>query len=126
MRRQLTFFVATITISIATPVTYQTCMDASDGSSHQFRKCTSDELDYQDILLNQYYKQAMQKITESEKSKLRKAQRAWIQYRDANCDVISAPMRGGTGERTLYASCLVDMTTMRANELRAISEVSSL
>ncbi len=126
MKRQLTLLVATVTISIATPVSYQKCMDTSDGSTHQFRKCNSDELDYQDRLLNKYYKQAMQKLAESEKSKLRKAQRAWIKYRDANCDVESAPMRGGTGERVLYGGCLVDMTTKRASELRGIRDVSSL
>lgn len=50
------------------------------------------------------------------------AQRAWVAFRDANCALAGFQARGGTMEPMLIASCLADMSSKRADELRQLSE----
>lgn len=48
---------------------------------------------------------------------LMKAQRAWIQYRDAHCDVEGFSVRGGTLEPAIVELCLAEVTRKRTVEL---------
>jgi uncharacterized protein YecT (DUF1311 family) len=50
------------------------------------------------------------------------AQRAWVSYRDANCEASGFQARGGSMEPMLISSCLADMSRKRADELRQLSE----
>lgn len=50
---------------------------------------------------------------------LLKAQRAWINYRDGNCELAGWIAHGGTMEPMLVSACLADMTRARTKELRA-------
>ena len=63
---------------------YKHCLDSSDGSTISMRSCNAKELKYQDSLLNSNYKIAMATLSSSQKKDLKKAQRLWIKYRDAN------------------------------------------
>ena len=47
-----------------------------------------------------------------------KAQRAWIDYRDAQCDAFGFQARGGTMEPMLVAGCLAEETDQRAERAR--------
>jgi uncharacterized protein YecT (DUF1311 family) len=53
---------------------------------------------------------------------LLKAQRAWINYRDAQCENYGFQARGGTMEPMLVAGCLADLTDLRAKELKALAD----
>lgn len=53
---------------------------------------------------------------------LLKAQRAWITYRDAQCENYGFQARGGTMEPMLVAGCLADLTDLRTKELKALAE----
>jgi len=53
---------------------------------------------------------------------LLKAQRAWITYRDAQCENYGFQARGGTMEPMLVAGCLADLTDLRTKELKELSE----
>jgi uncharacterized protein YecT (DUF1311 family) len=48
---------------------------------------------------------------------LRTAQRAWIGYRDANCDFEGFEARGGSMEPMLASLCLARLTRLRTKEL---------
>lgn len=50
------------------------------------------------------------------------AQRAWVAFRDVNCDFHGFQARGGTMEPMLVSACLADMSSKRAAELRELSE----
>ncbi|MDC9836222.1 lysozyme inhibitor LprI family protein [Rhizobium binxianense] len=54
-----------------------------------------------------------------------KAQRAWIDYRDAECDAAGFQARGGTMEPTLVAGCLADITDKRTKELKELEDSMS-
>ncbi|MDK4734555.1 MULTISPECIES: lysozyme inhibitor LprI family protein [unclassified Rhizobium] len=54
-----------------------------------------------------------------------KAQRAWIDYRDAECDAFGFQARGGTMEPMLVAGCLAEETDKRTKELKQLEDTMS-
>lgn len=50
---------------------------------------------------------------------LQRAQRAWIAFRDANCEAMAAPFEGGSIVRVIHASCMAETTARRTIELLA-------
>ncbi|GAB3395305.1 lysozyme inhibitor LprI family protein [Azotobacter armeniacus] len=95
---------------------YSTCMDASGGVTANMVDCMAAETRIQDARLNQGYQAAMQALDAEHQARLRDVQRLWIKYRDANCS-LHASFTGGTIDRINGASCVLDMTKTRADEL---------
>ncbi len=58
----------------------------------------------------------------SEEDRLRDAQRAWVAFRDANCDSAGYPMRGGSAEPLLVFGCMHQMTEARIEELTLLTQ----
>jgi len=86
-----------------------------------------------DDILNKVYKQAMADARQQDADELeispnlvgavkalKKAQRAWIDYRDGTCDGMGFKARGGTLEPRLIEICLKEMTEVRTKELREL------
>lgn len=46
------------------------------------------------------------------------AQRAWLPFRDAHCEAVSAPYEGGSIQPLILFSCLQDVTQQRTAQLR--------
>lgn len=94
--------------------------------------CASRDYEAADKALNAQYQSVRKILTErdSAASDLDKgavdalvaAQRAWIAYRDANCDAVGFQARGGSMEPMLVSSCLAEMSRNRAEELKTFSE----
>ena len=99
---------------------YQACLDRS-STTVGMRACAKAELKHQDTLLNRYYKLAMKTLGSIQKKDLKNAQRAWIKYRDANCNLYYG-LTGGTMDLIEGDDCLVRMTAERANELHDIAQ----
>jgi uncharacterized protein YecT (DUF1311 family) len=94
----------------------------SDPNGHP-RSCALVEEKLWDDLLNRWYGEATKKAPAAARDKLKAAQRAWIAYRDARCEVEnhlhSFPL--GADNR---ATCAMEETARRALELRAIANDS--
>jgi uncharacterized protein YecT (DUF1311 family) len=45
------------------------------------------------------------------------AQRAWLKYRDAACDVHASPYEGGSLQPLIYSTCMSELTTQRTQML---------
>jgi uncharacterized protein YecT (DUF1311 family) len=58
----------------------------------------------------------------SEEERLRRAQRAWVAYRDAHCDAAGFQMRGGSAEPLLVNGCLRFMTEQRIADLESVMQ----
>lgn len=95
--------------------------------------CASRDYDTADKALNTEYQAVRKILTERDSSAsdeadkgaakaLLAAQRAWIAYRDANCEAVGYQARGGTLEPMLVASCLAEMSRKRAEELKSLAE----
>ncbi|MEM7689586.1 MAG: lysozyme inhibitor LprI family protein [Pseudomonadota bacterium] len=54
--------------------------------------------------------------------RLIKAQRAWLAYREAHCQLDGYTARGGTLEPLLVSTCMTALTEDRTGELRALAE----
>ncbi|MBZ0149205.1 MAG: lysozyme inhibitor LprI family protein [Pseudorhodoplanes sp.] len=80
-------------------------------------KCLADATAKWDKRLNEAYRETLKEGPREQREQLRKAQRLWLQYRDANCDYYG--LSEGSIARVLAASCLFDMTKARAKELEA-------
>ena len=95
---------------------YQHCLDNSDGVTTAMRECNVQELRYQDGLLNRNYKVLMSRLSPVKKEELKRAQRLWIKYRNANC-AFYVGLTGGTMDIVNIGSCHVEMTARRVEEL---------
>jgi len=90
-----------------------------DGGTYQLVKCLSDATAKWDKRLNAAYREAVndKETPKEQREQLRKAQRLWLQFRDANCEYYA--LGEGSISRVNAASCLLDMTKARAKELEA-------
>ncbi|MEL7560480.1 lysozyme inhibitor LprI family protein [Stutzerimonas chloritidismutans] len=103
--------------------TYSAFMDESGGVTINMLDCMGSETEQQDARLNQNYKAAMQSLTPAQQTQLRDAQRLWIKFRDADCDLLGS-LTGGSIDRISSASCFMDMTKQRADDLARLAEPS--
>lgn len=99
---------------------YLTCMDKSKGVTSEMMDCISAETARQDARLNANYKKLMAKLSAKRKKTLLEAQRAWIKFRDLNCEVYYDP-DGGTAARLASNDCFLQATADRAKELRNLT-----
>jgi len=74
---------------------YSTCIDRSKGVTVEMTNCILAETVRQDARLNENYKKLLLKLSEERRKALLEAERAWIQFRDANCSFYNDP-KGGT------------------------------
>jgi uncharacterized protein YecT (DUF1311 family) len=51
---------------------------------------------------------------------LKKAQRAWVDYRDGQCEGYGFGARGGSMEPMLVSGCLAELTRKRVHELKEL------
>lgn len=112
-------------------------------SNFDMGECSSQKYKSADALLNRVYKArvaALNKEAQAEKGagplesfgeetlkRLVKAQKAWIAFRDAECDLAGAEMLHGGGEALLVSGCLAEITLERAVKLgEAFGSVESM
>ena len=101
--------------------TYTSCMDASSGVTMNMLDCMGSETEQHDARLNQNYKAAMQALDKGQQNQLRDAQRLWIKFRDADCALLGN-LTGGSIDRINSASCFLDMTKQRADDIARLTE----
>lgn len=73
-----------------------------------------------DHKLNEVYKQTAARLADlpEVKASLTKAQRAWIAFRDADCEFTNAQAGGGSLYATLINQCLTEATNRRIETLQ--------
>jgi uncharacterized protein YecT (DUF1311 family) len=99
---------------------YKACMDRSSGVTSEMLDCMGAEFTRQDARLNENYKRLMEKLSAKRKEALLEAQRAWIKFRDANCNFYYDP-EGGSAAHLAGTDCNLNATANRATELRNLS-----
>lgn len=78
-------------------------------------------LDYRraDQQLNQVYTQVRDQLSANRRPQLILAQRAWISFRDADCQFAQSAVAGGTMAPLITNNCLTDLTKKRISELNS-------
>jgi uncharacterized protein YecT (DUF1311 family) len=99
-------------------------------SQADMNDCANQDFEKADKELNAVYKQALESQVEVDKQAadmgpnyvgavkaLKKAQRAWIDYRDGHCDGVGYEAVGGSMAPMLVSGCLAGLTQNRTKEL---------
>ena len=71
------------------------------------------------MALNSIYKKLMAELDTEEKSQLRTAERAWIDYRDKMCGFVELSVKGGSMEGMVISLC---HTELIENQTRMLTE----
>lgn len=102
---------------------YNAC---DSGITHSMTVCAAYTSKLEDLRVNDAYVEVLKNIkgTRAER-KLRKAQSAWIAFRDATCDYESDGWTGGTGHSMVRLSCLAKLTQDRAKQLEEYAQCRS-
>lgn len=87
----------------------------------EVNRCAKQDLDAQDRLLNETYQKVLWQLNtdpqQTTREKLIKAQRLWVQFRDADCKAQESVYDGGTVHIAIYLACLRDHTVQRIKDL---------
>ncbi|MBE9179858.1 DUF1311 domain-containing protein [Oculatella sp. LEGE 06141] len=92
------------------------CQNAQ--STPEINYCAEQLYQTADKALNAVYQEFRTKLGASATQKLTRAQRAWIRYRDANCEFETRLSVGGTGHPAYLNACLERMTKARTAGLQ--------
>ncbi len=94
---------------------YESCMNNA-GATPELINCINAEYEYQDALLNSAYQKLMRNFTPQRQKTLKQAQKAWIKFREANCEAHYDP-EGGSIASVNAHECSMRMTAERVKEL---------
>jgi uncharacterized protein YecT (DUF1311 family) len=123
--------VATVCLYSAALAQQDPQVDCANAMSQaDMNYCANQDCEKADKELNAVYKQALQSQVEVDKQAaemgpnyvgavkaLKKAQRAWIDYRDGHCDGVGYEAVGGSMSPMLVSGCLAGLTQNRTKEL---------
>jgi len=94
--------------------------------------CAVQDFDKADKALNAQYKKTRSAMVaidadldndmKGAEKALIKAQRAWVDYRDGECEAQGFQARGGTMEPMLVSGCKAQLTDTRTKELKALAD----
>lgn len=95
--------------------------DAADCSKavtqSDINECASKVFQQADGRLNRVYGQLVAKLDPDARKLLRDAERAWVDYRDKECEFATAANAGGTIRPMYIAQCQTALTKRRTREL---------
>lgn len=86
----------------------------------EMNQCSTAAYHAADKDLNALYASLQEKLGPDLFAKLQIAQRAWVNYRDANCEAESALYEGGSIKPMIRSGCLERATRARMEELHTI------
>lgn len=108
--------------------TLEECREKA-ASNVEVYECGTKALKAEDAKLNVIYKKVISGLKADPQAfgadaadKLKTAQRAWLKFRDAECEFQAVQMFGGNGAHAIVTDCLRDLTIKRTSELEAFKE----
>jgi len=102
--------------------------DAVCGEAYtqmEINQCLAAAYQRADKGLNELYSNMMSKQDPADRDYLQAAQRAWIKYRDANCEAAAALYQGGSIQPSVRSECLRRNTRARVEELNQIYDTAT-
>jgi len=83
----------------------------------EMNDCAAKEYRAADQKLNKLYADLSSKLEPERLAKLKEAQRAWIKFRDADCEFRAYLNKGGTIYPMVYDGCMADNANNRVRQL---------
>ena len=95
--------------------------DACDNavSQNEMSACAEDEFDRTDKVLNKVYQDTLKGLDDHGRDLLKKSERAWVVFRDAECTYQNESNEGGSIYPMVYAGCQTTLTKDRIKQLKA-------
>src|SRR5262245_54003310 len=90
---------------------------AQEGNQMQLTDCAQQRYEKADARLNKAYKPLLAGLDPEHQVKLKAAQKAWIAFRDAECDLEASEALHGSMEGQVLFMCLEAATEARIKEL---------
>jgi uncharacterized protein YecT (DUF1311 family) len=81
--------------------------------------CIGRTMKASDQKLNETYKALLAKVSKNGADHLRKAQRAWLAWRDAQCEFNTMGTSGGSINSSMYGLCIDELTQEQTRRLDA-------
>lgn len=81
--------------------------------------CVGRTMKADDAKLNDTYKALLAKVSKNGANQLRKAQRAWLAWRDAQCEFNTMGTTGGSINSSMYGLCIDELTQEQTRRLAA-------
>jgi len=121
MRNYLSITIALLAVGTIIPLAYSHpagCTNASDQRT--LNECANNEYKKSDSELNKIYKDIRKRLDQQPDSakKLVAAQRAWIAFRDAECNFAAANSQDGSAYGMLISVCRDRLTQARIKDFK--------
>jgi len=87
-------------------------------STKDMQDCADAEYKKADADLNSVYQATLKKLKPEDAALLKKAERAWVAYRDAHCDAQYHLFAGGSIAAVSLTQCRTALTAARAKEIK--------
>jgi uncharacterized protein YecT (DUF1311 family) len=104
---------------------FQSCIKRSGQTDPAIGACESGEFGRQDAALNAVYKKLNAKLDPARKVSLQKAERAWVQFRDAQCAYESSADASASLGPIIMQKCRMRLTYNRVQELEQMLDLES-
>jgi len=117
MRRTLFLF------ALATACAPALALDCKNAmSTPEINECAAAEQKVVETKLNQVYRRVIKSLETNKdsaaaKDKLVLAQRAWVKFREADCDAVYENWAGGTIRTVMYIGCMQQHAEQRIKDL---------
>jgi uncharacterized protein YecT (DUF1311 family) len=119
MKRLAIFALPLLLIASAAQADDKIDCKSQELNQMQLDQCAGQDFDKADAKLNTLYKTMMSKYDATNGALLKAAERAWIAYRDAQCDFATNGTAGGTINSMMDTMCRTEQTNARIKELNA-------
>jgi uncharacterized protein YecT (DUF1311 family) len=104
-----------LVITAAATPAFAQCEDKK--STAEQMECLGPALKKADADLNRIYQKTLKELPAEDAARLRKAQRAWLAYRDTHCDADQQRYSGGSIAPVVFAQCRLTLTQRRSKEI---------
>ena len=118
--RSLAFALSVAMIGVSTPALAQDCAPTDDTQMCLNARAGA-EYRAEDEKLNKAYGEIMKRLSDSPEVRklLQTAQRAWIAFRDAECEFATNSSKGGSIYPMALLGCKLSLTQARTEQLNA-------
>ena len=97
---------------------YEQCQAKSGGNTMSLKECDAAELGRREAVLNRLYKQVLVAVRPDRQAGLRKAERTWVAFADAECGSRMSAEAGGMNAPLVYNACRLELIARRTDDLR--------
>ena len=104
---------------------YEQCQEKADGVIPELKDCDAAELTRREAMLNKLYQQVLHAVgPRGRQAGLRKAERAWLAFTDAECEFRMSAEVGGMNAPLVYNACRLELIARRIEALQKALEVA--